>query len=288
MPLKFSIVTPSFRQLEWLRLAMASVADQEGVGVEHIIQDAGTDGIQEGFATAARFSGNDRYNAQLFVEKDNGMYDAINRGLRRATGDILAYLNCDEQYLPGTLKAVSDFFGQHSDVDVVFGNVVIVDEAGRYVCSREILEPRLYHMWVCTNPLFAAATFFRRRVILEGNLSFDDRWRDVGDTVWFLELLKRGIRMAGLSRFMTTFADTGANMNLKPNAIAEGKRLARSAPLWARTLKPLWVLQYRLRRLLAGHYFPQPFEYSIYTPEHEKGRQVFRVEKPTGIWRSRL
>ena len=39
---------------------------------------------------------------RAFVEKDQGMYDAVNRGLRRATGEMLAYLNCDEQYLPGT------------------------------------------------------------------------------------------------------------------------------------------------------------------------------------------
>ena len=42
-----------------------------------------------------------------FIEKDGGMYDAVNRGYRRAQGDILAYLNCDEQYLPGALKTVA-------------------------------------------------------------------------------------------------------------------------------------------------------------------------------------
>ena len=162
MSLKFSIVTPSFRQLDWLRLCMASVADQEGVIVEHIIQDAGTEGIQKMFDECARSRKGSGYDAQLFVEKDNGMYDAINRGLRRATGDILAYLNCDEQYLPGTLNAVAKVFAQQSDVAVVLGNVVIVDTDGYYVCTRDVLQPSLYHTWVCTNPLFLAATFFRR------------------------------------------------------------------------------------------------------------------------------
>ena len=50
---------------------------------------------------------------KAFIEKDGGMYDAVNRGYRRATGDILAYLNCDEQYLPGALAAVEKFFAAH-------------------------------------------------------------------------------------------------------------------------------------------------------------------------------
>lgn len=283
-----SVVTPSYQQLDWLRLAIASVADQQGVEVEHIVQDGGTNGVREMFEKVAQSSVHNRYNPQLCVEKDKGMYDAVNRGLRRATGDILAYLNCDEQYLPGTLRAVVDFFLLHPDVDVAFGNVVIVDGSGRYVCTREILQSRLYHTWVSTNPVFTAATFFRRRVITDYKLYFDDRWRDVGDAVWLLELLKRRIRMAPLGLLIAAFTDTGENMNLKPNSILEQKRLRQSAPMWARSLNPLWVLQHRLRRLLAGHYFPRPFDYAIYTLEHDKERQTFHVESPTGIWRNRL
>jgi len=91
---KISIVTPSFRNSDWLKLCVASVADQAGVEVEHIVQDAQSDdGTQEWLARDRR--------VQAYIEKDLGMYDAINRGWRRATGEILAYLNCDEQYQPG-------------------------------------------------------------------------------------------------------------------------------------------------------------------------------------------
>src|SRR3954464_10648572 len=101
--MQFSIVTPSFRQLSWLKRAVRSVADQKGVEVEHIIQDAGTGPELETWVR-------ENSNAQLFVEKDNGMYDAVNRGLARAQGEICAYLNCDEQYLPGTLEKVAQCF----------------------------------------------------------------------------------------------------------------------------------------------------------------------------------
>jgi len=97
---QFSIVTPSFRNSTWLKLCIASVADQQGVELEHIVQDScSDDGTQDWLPRDPR--------VKAFIEKDAGMYDAVNRGFRRAAGDILAYLNCDEQYLPGGLATIA-------------------------------------------------------------------------------------------------------------------------------------------------------------------------------------
>src|SRR5580704_18539304 len=107
----FSIVTPSFRSGNWLKLCIASVADQQGVEIEHIVQDScSDDGTQDWLPHDKR--------VKAFIEKDTGMYDAVNRGYRRASGDILAYLNCDEQYLPGGLAAVEKFFAANPRVEV--------------------------------------------------------------------------------------------------------------------------------------------------------------------------
>src|SRR5271165_5451240 len=115
--MKFSIITPSFRSSAWLKLCIASVADQEGVRLEHIVQDScSDDGTQDWLPQDPR--------VKAIVEKDAGMYDAVNRGFRRATGDILAYLNCDEQYLPGALAAVAAFFAAHPEVDVALAGSV--------------------------------------------------------------------------------------------------------------------------------------------------------------------
>src|SRR5438445_797489 len=110
--MKFTIVTPSFRNSDWLKLCIASVADQ-GVDLEHIVQDSCSDDATKDWLPKET-------RVKAFIEKDTGMYDAVNRGFRRAGGDILAYLNCDEQYLPGALKRVGDFFATHPEVEVVF------------------------------------------------------------------------------------------------------------------------------------------------------------------------
>ncbi len=277
---KFSIITPSFRQLDWLKLCAASIADQNAAPVEHIVQDAGTGPELEAWAAG-------QPGLQLFVEKDRGMYDAINRGLRRATGEIVAYLNCDEQYLPGALAAVERFFSEHPDVDIVFGDVVVVDEKGGYLCSRAVVLPKLNHTHVCTLGVFTAATFFRHSLLEKHGLFFSDAWRATGDAVWVLELLRKKVKMALLGQFVSTSTDTGENLILGPDAVAEQIRLRESAPTWVQKLAPLWVLEFRLRRLLAGVYWPRPLSYSIYTAESPAERQTFRVEKPTFVWRGR-
>jgi len=88
--MNFSIITPSFRGSAWLKLCIASVADQSSVTLEHIVQDSCSDDDTKNWLP------NDR-RVKAFIEKDSGMYDAVNRGFKRAQGDILAYLNCDEQ-----------------------------------------------------------------------------------------------------------------------------------------------------------------------------------------------
>lgn len=275
--MRFSIVTPSFRSSAWLKLCIASVADQ-GVEHEHLIQDAGSDdGTLDWLVHDSR--------VRAFVEKDQGMYDAINRGLRRASGEYLAYLNCDEQYLPGALAQVGAFFDQHPETDVLLADAIIVNPGGQYLCHRQALTPRRTHTWVSGNlSLLTCATFFRRR-ILERGLFFNPAYRDLGDAEWVMRLLDARVRFDGLPVVTTAFTDTGENMNLKPNAQRERARLLASAPAWARWLRPLIIMHHRWRRFCAGHYFVRPCSYEIYTRQSPERRVKFEVPRPTAIHR---
>ncbi|HEV3272033.1 MAG TPA: glycosyltransferase [Candidatus Methylacidiphilales bacterium] len=280
--MKFSIVTPSFKQPEWLRLCLASVADQKGdFEVEHIVQDNCSG--ETVAAVAGEFPG-----AQLISEQDKGMYDAVNRGLRRSTGDICAYLNCDEQYLPGALAGVAAFFKKHPEVDVVFGNCVLVKTDGAYFCSRPALYPIYYHARICHLSVFTAATFIRRRVFEKEGHYFDTSYRDLGDKVWVVGLFEKKIRFDVLDFTTSAFTETGDNMNMRPNAVREKLKHRAEAPTWVQLSAPFWAAFHRVRKLLAGHYSLKPFSYSIYTLSNPKSRTSFEVTKPTTVWRDRL
>jgi len=276
----FSIITPSFRNSRWLKLCIASVADQQGVEVEHIVQDScSDDGTQDWLPQDRR--------VKAFTEKDSGMYDAINRGYRRAQGDILAYLNCDEQYLPGALKAVHDFFDAHPEVEVALAGTIVVDDRGQYICHRHSLVPHPQHLWFRFSVL-TSSVFLRRRVVAERGLFIDTRWRAVGDFHWFLALLKNKVLMAVCDHFTSVFTDTGKNFGLSPEGVREIEMTATMAPKWVRLLRPVWVVHHRLRRLAAGHFSLQPTSYSIYTLDSPAQRVRFDVPKPTVIWWDRL
>ena len=278
--MKFSIITPSFRNSAWLKLCIASIADQHGVEVEHIVQDScSDDGTQDWLPHDPR--------VKAFIEKDAGMYDAVNRGYRRATGDILAYLNCDDQYLPGALAAVQKFFEENPRVEVALAGSIITDGDGNYICHRQLLPPNPRHIWF-RFPFLTSSVFLRRKVITERNLFFDTRWRDLGDFHWTLALLKNQVPMGVCDTFTSTFADTGENMNMKPNALREKAETERMIPAWLRLLKPLWIVSHRLRRFYAGHFKLGPTSYAIYTKPSPDRRVKFEVAKPTAVWWNRM
>lgn len=277
--MKFSIITPSFRSSRWLRLCVASVADQE-VEVEHIVQDACSDD-----GTLAWLPADTRVRA--FVEADQGMYDAINRGLRRASGDVLAYLNCDEQYLPGALASVAQYFTEHPSIDVAFGDAIVVGRTGGYLCHRPALLPTKRHTQVSGSlAILSCSTFFRRQLIDEKQLFFDTRYRAVGDARWILDLLDRGIPMGLLRKFTSAFTSTGENLSLDSAALRERQELMQSASAWARALRAGIVGHYRLRKLLAGQYSSPPFDYAVYTTDSPVRRVAFHVDKPTATWKT--
>lgn len=276
--MKFSIVTPSFRSGRWLKLCIPSVADQAGVELEHLVQDSCSDDeTRDWLPSDLRVS--------AVIEKDSGMYDAINRGFRRATGEIVAYLNCDEQYLPGALQKVAAYFESHPEVEVLLADTIVVDSQGNYLCERRSLVPELYHTLVGTTLSYLTSGLFIRRVALEKHqLFFDANWRILGDTIWTLKALGAGVRFGLLGDFTSTFADTGYNLCLDPKAKLETQAKQRTAPRWVRATSWVWVSLYRLRRFLAGYYFCSPHSYCIYTHSSPDQRALHAVRKPTFRW----
>ena len=271
--MKISVVTPSFNQIVWLKLCAASIADQAGAEVEHIIQDAGTGGDLEVWAAS-------QPNLRLFVEPDAGMYDAINRGLRRATGEICAYLNCDEQYLPGALGRVAKFFTSHPEVDVLFGDVILVDQQGTPLSYRRTVLPVRSHVRLAHLNTSTCATFFRRE-LLDRGFYFDTQWKAIGDAVWMERLLNGKIAMATIREPLAAFTFTGKNLGETAGSRSEARRWKGDAR-GNRLNRVAAVLCHRLRKALAGAYRRRHLEIDIFTLQFPERRQR-RIGKQVGF-----
>ena len=275
-----TIVTPCLNPGKTLALCCQSIRDQKRVSVDHIVIDGGsTDGTVQWLRQQA--------DIKWLCEPDEGMYDAVNKGLRMASAPVAAYLNSDEQYLPGALRTVVEKFADSSR-DVLFADTVIVDESGHYVCSRQALTPLYYHTMLCELGTLTAATFFRTDALRRLDVWFDPTWKAAGDAVWVLQLMRKRAKMSSVRFYASSFTDTGHNLALSTTAREEMQRLRTMAPQWALWLKTGWRICHRLRRLLHGMYWPKPFAYQIYTPDASGSRKSFNVASPTFLWKSRL
>lgn len=288
--MNFTVVTPSFGQLAYLKLNAASIADQrkDGVDVEHIVQDGGSkDGTREWLASRPDIHG--------VAEADEGMYDAINRGIIKGTGDVFSWLNCDEQYLPGALLAVRDYFNSHPQVDIAVGHTVVVDPMGDYMCHRKAVVPSPGILRLGRLPVHSSSMFFRRALVHgPGAVLFDKQWKAMGDWAWLKQLLENGARIGRLDAFISTFTDTGGNLGMSPRAIAESQRVKAALSPFHKATAPVVRADDYLRKVINGYYRQAPFDYAMYRhdPASPDGvsavRSTIHVERPTFIWKGHM
>ncbi|MCA1632245.1 MAG: glycosyltransferase [Acidobacteria bacterium] len=120
---KLSIVTPSFNQGKFLEETIRSVLDQGYEPLEYIVIDGGS--TDESVRIIRRY---EKHLAYWVSEKDRGQVHAINKGIERATGDLFAYINSDDVYLPGAFAAVAGYFASHPDCEWLCGDTVMFGE----------------------------------------------------------------------------------------------------------------------------------------------------------------
>lgn len=133
-PLVISIVTPSYQHAQYIERTLDSVLNQEYPALEYIVIDGGS---SDGTLDILRSY--ERRCAQCFQwisEPDRGQADAINKGFARATGDIMGWLNSDDCYAPGALRAVNDFFQAHPEAMFVYGDALGIDQADQHYGVR--------------------------------------------------------------------------------------------------------------------------------------------------------
>lgn len=274
----FSIVTPSRNMLTYLKRCSASILDQEGVSVEHIVADAvSNDGTVEWLRANP--------NVTAMVQKDEGMYDAINKGIEKAQGDFIAYLNCDEQYLPGTLAEVKKAFDRNPQSDIVFGDTLLVRPDGTLISFRKTYPLRAMYLRISPFYVTTCSLFFRRRIFDQG-FSFDKKFRDSGDKEFMIRLLDHGYRSTLIRRYLSTFTMTGNNMSTQSNAEKENRELRNAAPAVLKLLRwPLTGLRL-LEKFAHGGYFTRfPIHYQIYISS-ELTRDHFTAHQATYRWQN--
>ena len=176
---KITVITPSYNQGHFITETIDSVLSQNYPNLEYIVMDGGStdDTVDILKSYGKKFT--------WVSKKDKGQTDAINKGIKKSTGDIICYLNSDDVFLPNTLNTVAEYFMQNPEAMWVTGDYFIIDADGNKIQSF-VAE---YKKWLRQNPskqrlsianyIIQPSTFWRKELTQEIGLS-----TKISITVW--------------------------------------------------------------------------------------------------------
>ncbi|HYL78223.1 MAG TPA: glycosyltransferase family 2 protein [Bryobacteraceae bacterium] len=263
-----SIVTPSYNTAKYLAETIESVLSQDYPRIEYIVVDGGsTDETRE---ILERYKDRLRYVSAA----DLGPSDAAYQGFRQVQGEILAWLNADDSYLPGAVRKAVDYLQSHPDVDVVYGEGWWIDENGGIISRYPTLpfDPKVLERdcFICQPAAFLRASAYRRCELDPNvNRSFDyDLW---------IRMAKAGIRFASIPDYLANSRmHSGAKTIYEREVVFQAsmnllKRHYGYIPL-------SWIFGYTAYRLDHRDQFFQPLRYSAWK---------YVASLPVGLWYNR-
>jgi glycosyltransferase involved in cell wall biosynthesis len=227
---RISIVTPSLNQGEYIEDSILSVKQQGYENCEHIVVDGCS---RDNTLEILR-----RYPHVRWVsEPDKCQSDALNKGFRMATGDVVGWLNADEYYFPGALKTIAELATNNLGADVFYGTGVAVNKDGLLQRSHtshnfDFGILLYYGCFVPTN-----ATFVRRHVFEQGFL-IDEDYRVVMDFEYFVRIVAPGKVFKHSRSLIGIFRWTGSNLSLQDEK--RRKERLRVQRTWSRLKLPNW------------------------------------------------
>jgi glycosyltransferase involved in cell wall biosynthesis len=209
--MKFSIVTISFNQQQYLEEAITSILGQDYGAIEYILVDPGsTDGSR-------KLIEDYRHQvARVIFEQDQGAADGLNKGFQHATGDIFGFLNSDDALLPGAITKVSQAFEESPDCDIVMGNGFIVNSQGqriRHIRAAGFTVDRYFYggaTWL------QQATFFRSTAFQRTG-GFNVNNRSCWDGELLVDMVRSGAKIKYLDHDLALF-------RIHSNSITGSKR----------------------------------------------------------------
>jgi len=153
-----SIVTPSCNKGPYIEETLLSIRNQTYKNIEHIVIDGGS--TDETLSILKKYS-----PVLVWVsEPDKGQSDAINKGWRIAKGDIIAYLNADDTYLPNAVEIAVNFFLKHPETAMIYGDGIFSDEKGKFLMNFTAGEFKLKNLVFCKDNILQPAVFLRKTV----------------------------------------------------------------------------------------------------------------------------
>jgi glycosyltransferase involved in cell wall biosynthesis len=254
-----SIVTPSLNQAEFIEQTILSVRDQDYPNIEHIVIDGGS---SDGTLAILK-----KYPHLVWLsEPDDGQSSAINKGFKRTKGDIVAWLNSDDVYLPGAVSAAVAFLGAHPETFLVYGDYREIDSCGVVTGVVRARDFDFDYELNVRNVLPQPSVFFRRGVFERvGCLS--EKYHYAFDVEYWIRIAHAGLQIDHAPLLWSSFR----RHDLSKTTVAPNQ---------------FWREDRAIRRLYGGRFFSRAFfmyyrnliNQSVY-----RGMKHFRLLRPLAL-----
>lgn len=250
--IKFTIITCTYNAETVLERTLESVREQSYPHIEHLIIDGnskdGTMTLVDNYIAECEES-QSQHVVKAISEHDNGLYDAMNKGIKMATGDYLIFLNAgDKLREPGTLEAVVASLDEPKEaVGVIYGDTDIVDDEGHFIRKRRLSPPeKLTWKSFKEGMLVCHQSFYARADIAKSNL-YSMEYRISADVDWCIRIMKeadvKGLKLHNSHLILTSYLDGGMSIKNHRASLLERFRIMSRHYGWLTTVgMHLWFV----------------------------------------------
>ena len=198
---KISVITPSLNCVKYIEKAIQSVKIQSYPEIEYLVIDGGsTDGTVDIINLY-------RDDIDYFIsEKDSGIYNAMNKGIKNASGDVLFFLNADDQFCDSNVVAdIMHFFNSREELEMVYGDVLLDLPHG---ITRWHQNPEFSRKSLAKSTINHQAIFAKKEIFSRTN-GFSEKYKIVSDYAWLMELAHTGVNNMHIERDITMVGTEG-------------------------------------------------------------------------------
>jgi len=215
----FSIITVTYNASKWLERTIQSIISQSYPHIEYIIIDGNsTDGTLDIIK---------KYQSSIthyVSEPDKGLYDAMNKGLKSASGDYIWFINAGDMiYSENTVQEIVDTLDAGNLPDIIYGETQIVDEQGNSVAMRRLRAPEIL-TWksFSMGMLVCHQSFIVKRTIAE---PYNMQYRFTADYDWCIRCLKKANTVFNTHFILSRFLEAGLSAANRKESLKERYRI---------------------------------------------------------------
>lgn len=215
--MKITVITVCFNSVDTIEKAIESVINQDYPDKEYIIVDGGsTDG------TVNIIKKYENCISRWISEPDDGIFDAMNKGIHMATGNVIAFLNSDDWYVESALSMVCEVF-EKNDCDCVCCDNYVIQQDGSqvYYDASNLSQEDMYKRMI-----YFHSAIFAKKELFEKSNNFDLTYRIAADYDWILRAIEKGARLFYLHKPIFTFCYGGVSSVNEIECAREAKEIA--------------------------------------------------------------